>query len=1028
MDEEVAAGTYIHEMLDLISAAKHHLNLLGSVPGEEQRRHEVLELGRLGATLAELGAGLPLDDCVEALGAFTRCFPGADGGDTGGSPLEQGTLLPAEILAGSAELLAYLQERLLIMARHGRALPPSDSDRLALSHMILTLEQARERPIGAQLTPEEQALVRSFQTSQVRQRASSPLPFSGAMVSDADLDYIPPDMKRSFLVETGEDLQDIGRMVLNFEQHPDDESAILSEMGRLAHKIKGTGSTLGFDVLAAVTLVFEDGIRALQSRAVVARPEAVGSLTGLLALIESALEAAVADQPSDAALGELITHAETLRDELLSARGLEWDDPAKTHPPEAVLSGQIVPGPTGAETDSSSSRLRINDIESFLRVEVHRLDELMTHVNALALNRASFIQMRDDILRLQGELDQALARLDTVSHQVTDLNPQQGQGWLSAVNATTFTAAPTPRPTYHSYVAGDGLVSERFSEFDQALRQLTEVVADTTSASKYLRSALTRLDQIGDEQATITHDIQRDVMQIRLVHLEDLMPRIQLEARRLAASLGKAISFTTRGQMTEIDRNISEALAEPLIQLVRNAVVHGIESGEERVEHGKSLTGNIWIHAYYVGSEVVIEVGDDGRGVNPHRLAASAVALGLVDAEAARRMAFSEALDMMFVPGITTFREAQIVAGRGIGLDEVRTAIQRLKGIIQVRSEPGKGSVFRIRVPISLSIVRALGVQVAGQPFAVPFSSVQQMISVSQEDLSPLPPTAAASVGGMAARASLGLRLRVDAVATAHEHLEEDKGMPHHQGTGRGIAGASEVMYEHVPALRLADLLGFESSIPTTQLALILEVGRRRVALLVDQVSDDQEVVVQTLPSHLRRRSIRGTTVTPDGLVQLLLDLPELLQSAQSGDQLNPAPRRKPLPPAEVSKAPRVLVVDDSMSIRGALELTLTRAGFDVQLARDGIEAFEMMRVAVPRVVVLDIEMPRLDGFELLSVMRETPQFAEIRVVMLTSRAADKHREQALKLGAAAYLIKPCPQETLIETVRAQLINQTSQN
>jgi chemosensory pili system protein ChpA (sensor histidine kinase/response regulator) len=162
-------------------------------------------------------------------------------------------------------------------------------------------------------------------------------------------------------------------------------------------------------------------------------------------------------------------------------------------------------------------------------------------------------------------------------------------------------------------------------------------------------------------------------------------------------------------------------------------------------------------------------------------------------------------------------------------------------------------------------------------------------------------------------------------------------------------------------------------------------------------------------------------------LVQLLLDLPELLQSAQSGDQLNPAPRRKPLPPAEVSKAPRVLVVDDSMSIRGALELTLTRAGFDVQLARDGIEAFEMMRVAVPRVVVLDIEMPRLDGFELLSVMRETPQFAEIRVVMLTSRAADKHREQALKLGASAYLIKPCPQETLIETVRAQLINQTSQ-
>jgi chemosensory pili system protein ChpA (sensor histidine kinase/response regulator) len=280
----------------------------------------------------------------------------------------------------------------------------------------------------------------------------------------------------------------------------------------------------------------------------------------------------------------------------------------------------------------------------------------------------------------------------------------------------------------------------------------------------------------------------------------------------------------------------------------------------------------------------------------------------------------------------------------------------------------------------------------------------------------------------MAARTSLGLRLPVDDGVATKGHLEDGKNMPYNQGAGRGIASAPEVMYEHVPALQLADLLGFESSIPAIQIALILDVGRRRVALLVDQVSDDQEVVVQTLPSHLRRRSIRGTTVTPDGLVQLLLDLPELLQSIHTGNQLALAPRRKPLPPAEVSKAPRVLVVDDSMSIRGALELTLTRAGFDVQLARDGIEAFEMMRVAVPRVVVLDIEMPRLDGFELLSVMRETPQFADIRVIMLTSRAADKHREQALKLGASAYLIKPCPQETLIETVRAQLIDQTSQS
>jgi chemosensory pili system protein ChpA (sensor histidine kinase/response regulator) len=646
----------------------------------------------------------------------------------------------------------------------------------------------------------------------------------------------------------------------------------------------------------------------------------------------------------------------------------------------------------------------------------------MTHVNALVLNRASFIQMRDDILKLQSELDQALARLSSISQQISDRHSREQ---LSKPPLDPRPdAAKTPIPAQLANPLWNDLEMERFTELDQALRQLGEVVTDTTSASKYLRSALTRLDQIGDEQAAITHDIQRDVIQIRLVRLEDLMPRIQLEARRLANSLGKAITFTIRGQMTEIDRNISEALAEPLLQLVRNAVVHGIESQQERVEQGKLETGSIWIHAYYVGSEVVIEVGDDGRGVNPYRLAASAVAMGLLNADSARRMALSEALDMMFMPGITSFREAQLVAGRGIGLDEVRTAISRLKGTIQVRSELGKGSVFRIRVPISLSIVRALSVQVAGQPFAVPFSSVLQMMSVGQDDISAL------SSGGFwngtsssAIRVAEHLRVRVAALETNRLELMPQASTP---DGFLSETGKLETIYEEIPVMRLADLLGFEVAVPATQLALIVEVGRRRAALLVDQVADDQEVVVQTLPPHLRRRSIRGATVTPDGVVQLLLDLPELLQGAFDGGQMPVSIWKKPVPRTEAAEVPTVLVVDDSMSIRGALELTLTRAGFHVALARDGIEAFEKMLISVPKVMVLDIEMPRLDGFELLSVMRDTPQFAGVRVVMLTSRAADKHREQAMKLGASAYLIKPCPQETLIETVRAQLYDGAS--
>ena len=478
-----------------------------------------------------------------------------------------------------------------------------------------------------------------------------------------------------------------------------------------------------------------------------------------------------------------------------------------------------------------------------------------------------------------------MERLRDVSQLVTDRLPRE-------VHASLPNARPDyPKSSPPGLAANrpwDDLELERFTELDQALRQLTEVVADTAAAAKFIRSVLTRLDQIGDEQAAITHDIQRDVIQIRLVRLEDLMPRMQLEARRLATTLGKRVVFTVRGEMTEIDRNISEALAEPLIQLVRNALVHGIESRDERLEQGKPESGNVWIHAYYVGSEVVIEVGDDGRGVNPYRLAAAAVAMGLLSADSARDIPLSEALDMMFLPGITTFHEAQMVAGRGIGLDEVRTAIRRLKGTIAVRSDVGKGSVFRIRVPISLSIVRALSVQIAGQPFAVPFSSVLQMTSVAQSDLVPLSQTDVNQSGPTEFEGGTH-RPRIRVRAAVASTFDIDKSPAE---TTRDT-GPDEIDYEDIPALRLADLLGFEASIPTNQLALIVEVGRRRAALLVDQVAADEEVVVQTLPPHLRRRSIRGATVTPDGVVQLLLDLPELLQGTFDGHESIPPVRRR---------------------------------------------------------------------------------------------------------------------------------------
>ncbi|MGH2517039.1 MAG: hybrid sensor histidine kinase/response regulator, partial [Ktedonobacterales bacterium] len=841
----------------------------------------------------------------------------------------------------------------------------------------------------------------------------------------AELDEIPEGMKRIFLVETEEDLQDLRLALLRYEQSPDDPSA-LHAIGRITHKIKGTAATLGFDVLAAVTHSYEDLVKALLTRRVAAGPHVNAALLRGLVLLQSTVDASNAGAAPNAALA---AEAEALVAWLPSTGEVERLAPTSG----AALSEPFASSSlaSSGSRESAPPLPRSDEGQVMLHVEVRRLDELMRHLSALAVNRAALLQTRDEVVRLQSDMSAALARLNDVSAQITDLQPlphQQPSG--SPANAERQThwgdAAPEPLPAsgqearaHHShelpraaaYVPGpiwDELELDQSTEFDSALRALNEVVTDVSTTSRQLRTSLLRLSQVSEDQAGIASRMQRDVMHVRLVPLSDIVTRLEFEAKVLAGLERKSVVFSVSGEMTEIDRDISEALREPLVQLVRNAVVHGIEPVDERMETGKTATGAVWVHAYYVGSEVIIEVGDDGHGVNPHMLAAAAEAAGFIESATVHTLSTAEALDLMFLPGISTFDDRQTdgrraVSGRGIGLDEVRTAIQKLKGVISIRSEPGKGSVFRVRVPISLSIVHALHVLAGDQSFAVPFSSVERTFSLNASEMLTSVPVASESGGNVRA-----------ARPTQRIRLEKEE-------TPIVVGTAASQTYDEIPVYALAPLLGLRHEPRDPQAALLVRVGRQRVVLLVDGVLEEQEVAVQTLPRPLQRRAVRGASVTADGQVLVLLDLPELAAGALDGSRAMLPPRPRPAPRFAETLAPRVLVVDDSVTIRQTLEHMLRRGGFDVQVARNGIEALEMMLVSLPRVLVLDIEMPRLDGFEMLSILRGSPQFSDVRVVMLTSRAADKHKARALQLGAQAYLIKPCPQETLLDTVRGLL-------
>ena len=882
-------------------------------------------------------------------------------------------------------------------------------------------------PLRVPLSDEDQAIVHAFRTGPLRRPTGPPSPDartqSGAPASRGaqvgadgfgsagevaeqqpapgnlnDLGDLSADMREILVFEVTGDLQEIQRLLVSFEQEPANR-ALLQAMGRIVHKMKGAAGTLGFLVLGNLAHAYEDQLARVLSQGIPAGTASVNVLLRGLSELEIALAAIVAGQPEDPAslqrMEALTAALEARANSAAESDGVSWADngppsaPLTVVRPEALSSALVDP-----DTGSLGAVVRSAGADTQMRVDVRRMDELMGRVSALAVNRAELAQVRQAIADIQSDMEHAVNRLGELSARLADLPPAAAARPVSA-NAPAAPVSgllarvlrgkpqdllPASTPAGQAATAGANAPEvEQYTEYDQLTRAVAEAVADVAASAAALRSALRRLDGLALTQEGLATAIQQAVMQVRLVPLSDQLPRLRRTVRTLAQQLGKRVTFSVRGEMTEIDRDVSDALAESLTQLARNAIAHGIETPGERRALGKPPEGNLWLRAYYSSNEVNIELGDDGRGINPDQVLAAALLAGVIDPATAHTLSPEQALNLIFEQGVSTVEEATVAAGHGIGMAEVAETIARLRGTIQIQSASDQGTSFHIHVPISLSIVRVLYVQVAGQGYAIPFSSVLQSVTVP----------------------------RLSESADGEMHATQERRV-------RVNLGDQQM---EVPVYALADLLGHPYVPSQREVALVVELGHQHAALIIDGVVNEGEVVVRSLPLHLRRRAIRGATVTPSGDVLLLLDLPELAARALAEGRPT---ARYPQPASRPAAAPssRILVVDDSLSIRRAVQAALSRAGFEVQVARDGMEALEQILADPPRAVVLDIEMPRLDGYELLGVLRAQEQFAMLPVALLTSRGAERHRRHAEMLGADAYLVKPCPDDDLVTTVR----------
>ncbi len=580
-------------------------------------------------------------------------------------------------------------------------------------------------------------------------------------------------------------------------------------------------------------------------------------------------------------------------------------------------------------------------------------------VSELVVSRSTFEQHLKAYSLGVEELQLALRRLERIAAQI------DGGG-------AGFARGGEFRPAATSAHGFDTLELDRYTAFQILTRDLRETVSDLDTAAGELAGRAGDFDNYLVRHARLTSEVQDRFMHMRMVPLAALSTRLRRTVRVAAEGRGTHVDLAIEGERVELDKTVIEELAGPLEHLLRNAVDHGIESQHVRLAQGKPARGRIVLRARYEGTQAVIEVSDDGAGLRPGDLAEAAVRAGMCSPEEALGMTASELHDLIYRLGITTAPEVTQSSGRGVGMDAVKTAVSRLKGVIQVESEPGRGAVFTIRLPLTLAVMRALLVRSSGETFAIPMAVITQVLRVTPDRLE---------------RVGRQTVLRTSGQVLPAVHL-----------------GAA-LQLKHPPdhSVRAAPVL-------------VIEMGGRKLALLVDHILEAREVVIKKLGSLLgNSRGVTGATLMGDGGVVLIVNPDELMAAAEVR---GPKPvTRQPVAPGSVYN---VLIVDDSVSVRRVLANFMRKAGCNPITARDGVEALEILEHGgqAPDVALLDIEMPRMDGYELTAAIRANPAFRGLPLIMLTSRAGEKHRQKAFQLGATAYLAKPYEEDTLLSTIR----------
>ncbi|MEH2418039.1 hybrid sensor histidine kinase/response regulator, partial [Nostoc sp.] len=638
------------------------------------------------------------------------------------------------------------------------------------------------------------------------------------------------------------------------------------------------------------------------------------------------------------------------------------------------------------------STRRAARFEETMKVPVKQLDDMSNLVGEMVVNRNTLEQ---DNERLRQSLDNLLIQVQQLSDVGARMQELYERSLLEASLLAGRKKKDTGLPTsdFNADRGFSELEMDRFTPFHTLSQQMIERIVRIRESSSDIDFVTEETERVARQFRQVTTQLQEGLTRARMVPFAQTIDRWRRGVRDNAIKCGKQIELVIEGGDTLIDKMILDHLTDPLTHMLNNAIAHGIETPEERQAAGKPPVGIITIRAFYQGNQTILSVGDDGAGIDSAKVKAKAVKIGMITQAQAKTMSRLEVYDLLFQSGFTIKDQADEISGRGVGMDVVRSEISEIRGTVTTDSTLGKGTIFTIRLPLTLSICKALCCVSDRSRIAFPMDGVEDTLDIPVKNIQ-------------------------------------------HDANGQSFIAWRDTV---LPFRPLKELLTFNRQISRGNVyggtrdddmvsVVVVRSANTMIALQIDLVLSEQEIVIKQFEGPAPKPiGVAGATVLGDGRIMPIADVLEIIDIFQGriSTQLGGSSWQQKATPPDTSVAkidPTVLIVDDSITVRELLSLTFNKAGYRVEQARDGQEAWDKLRSGLPcDIVFCDIEMPRCDGLELLSRIQKDPNLNHLPIAMLTSRGADKHRQIAAQLGASGYFTKPYLEEALLEAAARML-------